>query len=180
MEKVSAVYTIINLITGDSYVGSSRDIKKRWAQHKCPSQWVQQPNNRLYQDMQKYGLNNFSFKILKEVELEHLKQFEQDFIERLKPTYNNYNAKGLNIGRFKEYDKNYHKSYCRTKKGREINKRALKKYFQSGKGREAHKNYDNQLCSYSGETLTLVTLAARFRKAGFEHSITKAKQYLKN
>ena len=37
MIKISAVYQIINNITGDRYVGSSNNVKRRWARHKCPS-----------------------------------------------------------------------------------------------------------------------------------------------
>lgn len=40
------------------------------------------------------------------------------------------------------------------------------------------KNNNAQLCFYSGETLTLNTLAARFRKSGIKHYILEAKKYL--
>ena len=34
-EIICAVYKIINTITGDFYIGSSKNVKKRWAEHKC-------------------------------------------------------------------------------------------------------------------------------------------------
>ena len=34
MNKISAVYKIINTITNDCYVGSSNDVKRRWTQQK--------------------------------------------------------------------------------------------------------------------------------------------------
>lgn len=37
MNKISAVYKIVNKVTGDFYIGSSKDVKRRWIQHKCPS-----------------------------------------------------------------------------------------------------------------------------------------------
>lgn len=43
MEKISAVYKIVNEVTGDSYIGSSRNVKRRWKDHKCPSTWKLHP-----------------------------------------------------------------------------------------------------------------------------------------
>ena len=105
--KICGIYRIINTITGDFYIGSSKDIKQRWAVHKCQSSWKRFPNNQMYQDMKKYGLDKFVFEILEEVEEEKLKEMEQQFIEALNPTYNNYNANGWDIERYKEQDKVY-------------------------------------------------------------------------
>ena len=111
MKRISGVYKITNAVTGDFYIGSSKDIKRRLSRHKCPSSWNEQPNNHLYQDMQKYGVDKFIFQILAEVESECLKEAEQQFIEKLKPTYNNYNANGFNTERRKERQKEYCKEY---------------------------------------------------------------------
>ena len=73
MEKISGIYKITNTITGDFYIGSSKDINRRWAAHKWPSRWNRYPNNPMYQDMQKYGVDKFDFQILEEVEAEKLK-----------------------------------------------------------------------------------------------------------
>ena len=147
-KKISGVYKITNTVTGDFYIGSSKNIKKRWALHKIPSTWKICPNNPLYKDMQKYGVDKFDFQILEEVEVEHLKETEQKFIEKLKPTYNSIRANGWDFERKKEYDKEY------------FNK------------------YNNQSCYYNGETLTLCALSSRFRRAGIEHPTIEAKKYL--
>lgn len=47
MEKISAVYKIVNTVTGDFYVGSSMDVYRRWKKHKCHCSWNAQPNNKL-------------------------------------------------------------------------------------------------------------------------------------
>lgn len=52
MDKISAVYQIINTVTGDMYVGSSKDVKLRWMQHKRPSKWKKYPNSPMYKDFQ--------------------------------------------------------------------------------------------------------------------------------
>ena len=39
MNKISAVYRIVNTVTNDFYIGSSKNVKKRWQSHKNPSNW---------------------------------------------------------------------------------------------------------------------------------------------
>ena len=173
-EKISGVYKITNTITCDFYIGSSKDVKERWRSHKKPSTWKKYPNKQLYQDMQKYGVDKFELQILEEVEEGSLKETEQKFIEILKPTYNNYNAKGLNIERCKETNRKANRKYNKTDKRKDYQKQ----YQKSDKRKKYLKQYQNQLCCYNGETLTLNALAIRFRRAGIEHSTIEAKKYL--
>ena len=161
--KIIGVYKIINTITGDFYIGSSKDVKHRWACHKIPSTWNQYPNNPMYMDMQKYGLDKFAFEIIEEVESDKLKEVEQKFIETLKPTYNQMNANGLDVEKYKEYLKEYHKS---------------DKYKESR--RKSNNKYKNQLCFYNGETLTLNALRTRFMRQGITNPTAEAKKYLLN
>lgn len=163
--KISAVYKIINTITGDFYIGSSKNVKRRWKEHKCPSTWNENPNNPMYLDFQKYGVEKFDFQIMEEVEIGQLKEKEQQFIETLKPTYNDKNAKGFDAERHKEYQKEYRKEYQKSDKYKDYQKQYQNKY-------------DNQLCSYNGETLTLCALSKRFTRAGIEHPTVEAKKYL--
>ena len=161
MEIISGVYKITNTVTNDFYIGSSKDVKKRWRAHRKPSVWKNYPNNQMYIDIQKYGVDKFVFEILEEVEPGSLKEKEQYFIETLKPTYNQMNAKGLNIVRKKEYLKEYEKS----NKGKESRRKAVNKY-------------NNQLCCYNGQTLTLHALTCRFWRAGISNPTIEAKKYL--
>lgn len=153
MEKIIGIYRITNTITGDFYIGSSKDIKLRLACHKCPSTWNEHPNNPMYQDMQKYETDKFAFEIIAEVEPDSLKEAEQQFIEKLQPTYNQMNAKGLNIEKRKKYEK-------------------------TDKRKQYHKEYDNQLCSYNGKTMTLGALRKRLKRKGIDHPQIEAKKYL--
>ena len=154
MKKISGIYKITNTITGDFYIGSSKNVKERWAHHKIPSRWKKCPNNPMYIDMQKYGIEKFEFQVIEEVEEDKLKEMEQEFIEILKPTYNSNRANGLDIERRKEYNKEYNKEY--------------------------QKEYRNQICFYNGETLTLNALSKRFRRRGISNPIQEAKKYLLN
>ena len=193
--EICAVYKITNTITNDFYIGSSKNIKKRWNEHKCQSKWNECPNSPMYQDMRKYGIENFVFEVIEVVEPEQLKETEQQFIETLEPTYNRCNAKGLNIERRKETHKKanrkYEKSDKRKKAKKEYNKEYhktdkyknyQKEYQQSDKykkhQKEFYKEYHNQLCSYNGEKLTLCALSKRFQRAGIPHPQIEAKKYL--
>ena len=155
--KVSGVYKITNTVTGEFYIGSSNDVKQRLACHKCKSTWKNHPNNPLYKDMQKYGVDKFEFQVIAEIEIEQLKKTEQEFIEKLKPTYNSCNAKGLDIERYKETNKEYKKT---------------------DKCKEYNNKYHNQLCYYNNETLTLNALSKRFKRQGIPHPVIEAKKYL--
>ena len=161
--KISAVYKITNTVTGDFYIGSSKDVKQRWANHKKPSVWKRYSNNPMYLDMQKYGVDKFEFQILEEVEVEKLKEKEQQFIETLKPAYNSNRANGWDIERYKEYNKEY-----------------MKEYRKTNKCKKANNKYYNQLCFYNGETLTLCALRERFKRQGIVHPTQEAKKYLIN
>ena len=173
--KISGIYKITNTITGDYYIGSSKDVKQRWAQHKKPSVWKNYPNNQMYLDMRKYGTDKFVFEVIEEAEPEELKVAEQYFIETLKPTYNNYRANtglGNLKGRVDEYKKEWYQKYKE-----EILDRA-KQYNEAHK--QQKKEYNNQLCSYNGEVLTLTALKTRFYRAGIPHPVLEAKKYLLN
>ena len=146
--KISGIYKITNTITGDFYIGSSKDIKRRWRDHKCQSRWNRCSNSPMYQDMQKYGVDKFEFEILAEVEPGSLKEAEQQFIEKLNPFYNNYRANGWDFERRKKYCKEY------------------------------NKEYNNQLCCYNGEILTLCALRTRFKRKGIPHPQLEANKYL--
>lgn len=154
-KKISGVYKITNNITSDFYIGSSKNINERWKNHKKPSQWKQRPNSKLYQNMAQYGLVNFKFEIIEETD--NLKEREQYYIDKLKPSYNNIRVIGLNIERWKEYRQ--------SEKGKDINRRDSKKYY-------------SQLVSYEGEIITLNALRLRFKKIGIPHATLEAKKYL--
>ena len=170
--KISGVYKITNAITGDFYIGSSKDVKRRWNEHKRPSKWKKCPNNPMYLDMKEFGVDKFVFEILAEVEADKLKEKEQEFIEKYNPKYNNYNAKGWDIIRYKEHYKVY----------KEEHKNEMKEYQKSDKGKESNRKacnkYNNQLCCYNGETLTLGALRMRFWRKGLTNPTEEAKKYL--
>ena len=159
--KISGVYKITNKITGDFYIGSSKNIERRWSTHKSPSRWKLRSGMKLYQAFIKYGLNNFTFDIIEETTDLHNR--EQYYIEQLNPSYNNYQAKGCDIERRKETHKRCNKAYHQANRDKELAKM---------------KDYNNRLCFYENETLTLGALSRRFFKQGIPHPTLNAKKYL--
>ena len=204
MNKVSGVYKITNTITNDFYIGSSKNIKQRWTSHRSSSTWDRCPNSRMYQDMAQYGLNSFKFEIIEETETDNLLEKEQYYIDALNPSYNNYRADGRDIKRCREshrercrkwhdahpgYTKEYYeahrdeklamkKEYYKNHRNETLDKR--KEYYKDHRNEKLtrSKEYYNKLCLYKGETLTLITLSARFRRQGISHATLEAKKYL--
>ena len=160
--KISGIYKITNIITGDFYIGSSKNIKHRWVDHRSPSVWKLRPRMKLYQAFIKYGLNNFTFEIIEETKDLHNR--EQYYIEKLKPSYNNYLANGHDTERYKETDRRCNKEWNKTNRDKQLTKK---------------KAYNNRLCFYEGETLTLSALSNRFCKQGIAYPCKEAKKYLK-
>ena len=82
------IYQIINIITSDFYIGSSNYPKVRFYKHKYNA--INTKSQAfLYRAMRKYGVDNFSFTILEEVEnQENLNCREVYWIEKLSPRYN--------------------------------------------------------------------------------------------
>ena len=155
MKKISGVYKITNNITGDFYIGSSKNIKQRWAAEKSPSTWSTFPGMKLYQAIINYGLENFEFEIIEETTSLH--EREQYYIDLLQPSYNNYRASGQDVERKNEY---LQSDKCKCSH------------------RKANKKYYNRLCLYEGEHLTLGALKSRFQKQGIPHPTLEAKKYL--
>lgn len=160
-KKISAVYQIKNVITGEIYIGSSVDVKSRWAHHKCPGRWNDNPNIKLYQAFKKYGLDKFEFIILSTVISEDLRKVEQQFIDMLQPAYNDRRSKGLDVERMIKYNKRRSKS----EKRKELHKKYMNKY-------------NNKRCLYNGEELTLAALISRLRRHGISNPIQEARKYL--
>ena len=137
MKKISAVYKVTNTISGEFYVGSSKDVKKRWNAHKCPSVWNRYPNNRMYRDMQTYGIEAFTFEVLAEFPQELLRIKEQETIETLHPTYNSIDAY-ITDEEQKAYKKAIDKAYREAHK-EERNAKA-KAYHEAHKEEKKAKN----------------------------------------
>ena len=78
------IYKITNLKNQKVYIGQSVNIQRRWTQHKNSDK-----DYPLYNDFKKYGIDNFSFEVIKQCDKKELNQFEQLYIKQ----YNSTNEK---------------------------------------------------------------------------------------
>lgn len=91
--KKCGIYLITNNINGKKYIGQSRNLVKRWNDHKDEAR-----HNRstllIHNAMREYGIDNFSFDILLECPIDMLDVWESDMI-RLYDTFvpNGYNIR---------------------------------------------------------------------------------------
>ena len=70
MHKICGIYKIENVCTHKVYIGASTDIHRRILAHRsCSGNTKFHP---LYQDIRRYGLNNFVFTVLEECLAEEL------------------------------------------------------------------------------------------------------------
>ena len=60
------IYKIINLINNKIYIGQTKNIKKRWNEHKrCGKK--DSIYNQLYADMNEYKIDNFTIEIIERI-----------------------------------------------------------------------------------------------------------------
>ncbi len=81
--RMQGIYKIVNLADGkaSSYIGSSVDIKKRWACHRSTLHSGKHDNARLQHAWNKYGEDAFAFSGLEEVEGDMLPIMEQEYLD---------------------------------------------------------------------------------------------------
>ena len=84
----SGVYTIQNKVSGNAYIGSSKQFKRRFAQHRAALRGGYHQNSHLQAAWGKYGESVFEFKILVICLPEHMQPYEQQLIDGLRPVYN--------------------------------------------------------------------------------------------
>lgn len=93
---ISGIYVIINKITGKSYVGQSKNIMFRWAQHVEDLVNSRHSNLDLQKDWIKYGANSFVARLVKRCEPELLLKEESYCIREYRGMAGVYN-KGQNM-----------------------------------------------------------------------------------
>ena len=81
VKTITGIYKITNQKNGLCYIGQSVDISKRWKDHaKCGLGIDAPAGNKLYKDMQDFGIWNFSWELLEECPKEDLNEKEKFYI----------------------------------------------------------------------------------------------------
>lgn len=85
------IYRWVNLDTGKSYVGSSRNLSARFRQYfsiNYLEREIKRNNSKIYRSLFKKGCSKFSLDILEYCEIDILIEREQYYLDTLKPEYN--------------------------------------------------------------------------------------------
>jgi group I intron endonuclease len=95
----SGVYQIRNKVSGLIYVGSSKDIERRWVRHREMLNGGTHDNKHLNNAWNKYGAGSFEFVVVEVTPADHIYIAEQRYLDiaRLSPSqyYNTqYDARG--------------------------------------------------------------------------------------
>lgn len=91
---------MINITSGNFYIGSSKNVSKRIGRHKYVLKNNIYDNSRIKEDAIKYGIDSFIFEVLEYCDDSERLQKEQHYYEKLNPYYNVwpsvYSAKNRN------------------------------------------------------------------------------------
>jgi group I intron endonuclease len=85
--KICGVYKITSP-SGSFYIGSSVDVKSRWAGHRGELRRGKHHCPPLQRAATKYGVDTFTFEVLEECPRDVLREREQVYLNDLKPEYN--------------------------------------------------------------------------------------------
>ncbi|MGN1050579.1 MAG: GIY-YIG nuclease family protein [Selenomonadaceae bacterium] len=97
--------------TGKSYIGQSKDIRRRMWEHKRPNSMK---NSELKKDILRYGFDSFKQEVLEECPIDRLDEREKFYIAKYKPEYNvsiggkgpkGYHVSAANKALLREYGK---------------------------------------------------------------------------
>jgi len=99
MNNVAGIYKITNIENGNTYIGSSINISRRFEQHKKALKRGNHINRHLQYAWNLYGEESFIFSILLICDRNNLVMYEQAAIDALNPEYNvAKNAGSPNLG----------------------------------------------------------------------------------
>jgi group I intron endonuclease len=84
----AGVYCITNKTTNRCYIGGTRTIRKRWHEHKKQASESRHHSRAFQEDWDKYGAQDFEFKILLWCSPDNLRMYEQSCMSRFLSYYN--------------------------------------------------------------------------------------------
>src|SRR5260221_8140742 len=94
----AGVYRWVNKINGNSYVGCSIDLGRRFYQYFNINHLKRNTCMRICRALLKYGYSNFKLEILKYCNPAKSSQLEQFYLDLLKPEYNILKLAGSSLG----------------------------------------------------------------------------------
>lgn len=83
-ERITGIYYIESIRDRKKYVGMSKDIHMRWAQHRADLRGNIHHNSNLQESWNRYGEDNFEFVVLEECDEVELRQKESEWINEIR------------------------------------------------------------------------------------------------
>lgn len=146
---MQGIYKIKNIVNNFSYIGSSKDIKRRFRDHKYFLRSNKHTSIFLQRSWNKYGENSFIFEIIEIVELqENLENREQYYIDNTKCLYNLCKTAGNKFG-YKHSDETKRK-ISEANKGRKVSDETKLLLSKLNKG----KKLSEKTCAKISKSLT--------------------------
>jgi group I intron endonuclease len=130
--KICGVYKITHIASGKSYIGISKNIERRWIQHKS---WANTGKRKsaIYAAFQKYGIDAFSWQIIEQCQPDQLEIREQHWIAVFDTFRNGYNLTAG--GEYnKELSEESRKRMSEAHKGRKQSEELIAKRVQKTSG----------------------------------------------
>ena len=140
---ISGIYKITNIITNDSYIGSSVNIRQRKNKHFSDLNLNKHFSLHLQRSYNKHGKQNFSFEILAKAPKEYLIKLEQWFLDKLKPTFNKREIAESNLGVV--FTEEHRRKIGEANKKRIISEEQKLKMSNSLKGRKLSKEHISKM-----------------------------------
>ena len=96
--SVPGIYVIRRIGSGDSYVGQSVNIRKRWVTHRQDFKKNRHASKHMQRIFNKHGADIFEYSILEKCSVDELTARESFWMEKLQPKYNVCQAAGSCLG----------------------------------------------------------------------------------
>ena len=127
------------------YVGSAKDVKKRINRHLSELKGNRHHNQKLQNEFNKHRIDALDYVVLEEVEIEHLIEREQYYIDNINPYYNICRTAGNTLGvlhseEMKAYFSKIRKGW-QVSRGRVLSQETKDKIAAKATGRKLHPNF---------------------------------------
>jgi len=167
------IYRITNKVNSKHYIGQAHDIEDRWKQHLKSLRKNNHYNNYLQKAWNKYGEDNFEFKVVQECNEEDLNIFETLYINILKTLApDGYNLReGGNSNKHTEETK---QKISESEKGKKISEETKRKISEANKGKNKGKKRKGKHHPFYGkhhseETKNKLSKTNKGKKLSEEH-----------
>ena len=120
----TGIYKITNLVNSKVYIGASKNVEKRWSEHK------RRADSPIHSDLEALGEENFKFEVLLECPETMLTQWERDMICL-------YDADDPEKGYNDKNDRPYSLKRAEVLKGRKLSEETRRKMSETLKGHKA-------------------------------------------